>query len=63
MDLVTKAMHCKGEHAINLKPGQTILDKGLIPLLRNRTFPLEYLTYTVINRMEFCECTFSAGPF
>ena len=76
MDSVTKALHCKAKYAINLIPDPTVLDTGdLIPLsnlpkpqtlictTEYRPFPLEFSTYRFINRSQFYEHSFSAGPY
>ena len=37
------------------------IDNGMCT--SNRPFPLEYSTWRVINKMDFCECSFSTGPY
>ena len=76
MDLVIKTVHCKAKHTMNLKPDLRNQDvAGLILLsnlpkpwplvcaLENRPLSLKYFTHRVIHRVEFCECSFSAGPY
>ena len=74
VDLVIKVSHCNAKYMINLKP-EPILLGALIMLSflpkwgilicapENRLFLLEYSTYRVINRTEFCECSFFARPY
>ena len=70
MDTQIIASQCKATPIINFNPEATFLDAGDQLLLLNLprhwilvckpdNRPFVYKTYTVISRMELCECTMS----
>ena len=71
-----KANQCKTIVTFNNKPESKILDAGNIPILSNlqnpwtiackdisRVFEIEYSMYHILNRLELCECSFTAGNY
>ena len=71
-----KAEKCKAIVAFDSLPDSKILDASNILILSNlqkpwtivckdvdRTFDLEYSTYRILNRSEFCECSLTAGNY
>ena len=76
VDWVTKASDCKPKSKATLKQDPTLLAVGdlillsnfpkpwkLICALKNIPLSLECCTYRVINKIEFCEYSFSAGLY
>ena len=71
-----KADKCKMIVTFDIIPESKILDDGNIMILSNlqkpwmivckdisRIFELEYSTYYVLNRLELCECSLTAGNY
>ena len=71
-----KANQCKTIVTFDNKPESKILDAGNILILLNsqkpwtiackdvsRVFEIEYSTYCILNRLELCECSLSAGNY
>ena len=71
-----KANQCKTIVTFHNTPELKILDAGNIPILSNlqkpwtiackdisRVFEIEYSTYHILNRLELCECSLTAGNY
>ena len=71
-----KANQCKTIVTFDNTPESTILDAGNILILSNlqkpwtiackdvtRLFEIEYCTYCILNRLELCECSLTAGNY
>ena len=71
-----KANQCKTIVTFDNTPGSKILDAGNILILSNlqkpwniackdisRVFEIEYSTYHILNRLELCECSLTAGNY
>ena len=71
-----KANQCKTIVTFDTTPESKILDAGNILLLLNlqkpwtitckdvsRVFEIEYSTYHILNRLELCECSLTAGNY
>ena len=71
-----KANQCKTIVTFDNTPESKILDAGKILILSNlqkpwtiackdisRVFEIEYSTYRILNRLELCECSLTAGNY
>ena len=71
-----KANQCKTVVTFDNTPESKILDTGNILILSNlqnpwtiackdvsRVFQIEYSTYRILNRLELCECSLTAGNY
>ena len=71
-----KANQCKTIVTFDTTPESKILDAGKILILSNlqktwtiackdvsRVFEIEYSTYCILNRLELCECSLTAGNY
>ena len=71
-----KANQCKTIVTFDNKPESKILDSGNILILSNlqkpwtipckdvsRVFEMEYSTYCILNRLELCKCSLTAGNY
>ena len=71
-----KVYQCKTIVTFDNAPGLKILDAGNILILSNlqkpwtiackdisRVFEIEYSTYHILNRLELCECSLTAGNY
>ena len=71
-----KANQCKSIVTFDNTPELKILDAGNILILSNlqkpwtiackdisRVFEIEYCTYCILNRLELCECSLTAGNY
>ena len=71
-----KAKQCKTIITFDTIPESTILDAGDLLILSNlqkpwtiackdisRVFEIEYSTYHILNRLELCECSLTAGDY
>ena len=71
-----KAKQCKTIVTFDTIPGSKILDTGELLILSNlqkpwtiackdisRVFEIEYSTYCILNRLELCECSLTAGNY
>ena len=71
-----KAKQCKTMVTFDTTPESKILDASNILILSNlerpwtiackdisRVFEIEYSTYHILNRSEFCECSLTAGNY
>ena len=71
-----KAKQCKTIVTFNTIPESKILDAGDLLILSNlqklwtiackdvsRVFEIEYSTYRILNRLELCECSLTAGNY
>ena len=74
--MIKKANQCKTIVTFDNTPGSKILDAGNILILSNlqkpwnitskdvsRVFEIEYSTYHILNRLELCECSLTAGNY
>ena len=73
---VTKARQCKTIVTFDTIPESKILDAGDLLILSNlqkpwtiackdvsRVLEIEYSTYHILNRLELCECSLTAGNY
>ena len=71
-----KTKQCKTIVTFDTIPGSKILDAGNLLILSNlhkpwtiackdisRDFEIEYSTYRILNRLELCECSLTAGNY
>ena len=71
VDSLMNALHCKEKYIINLKPDPTPLDPGdlillsnlprpkaLVCAVENQSIPLDYSTYSITHRPDFCKYSF-----
>ena len=71
-----KANQCKTILTFDTTPESKILDAGNILILLNlqkpwtiacndvsRVFEIEYSTYHILNRLELCKCSLTAGNY
>ena len=76
MDAKTITTHCQAKFAANVEFTPKVLDAGETMVLFNLPRPwillcgqekqpteIEYATYKVVDRKEFCECSLTAGSF
>ena len=76
MDAETITKHCQAKFAANVEFPPKVLDAGETMVLFNLPRPwillcgqdkqpteIEYATYKVVDRKEFCECSLTAGSF
>ena len=76
MDAKTITKHCQAKFAANVEFTPKVLDAGETMVLFNLPRPwillcgqekqpteIEFATYKVVNRKEFCECSLTAGSF
>ena len=76
MDSETITNHCQAKFAANVEFTPKVLDAGETMVLFNLPRPwillcgqekqpteIEYATYKVVDRKEFCECSLTAGSF
>ena len=76
MDAKTITKHCQAKFAANVEFTPKVLDAGETMVLFNLSRPwillcdqekwpteIEFATYKVVDRKEFCECSLTAGSF
>ena len=76
MDAKTITKHCQAKFAANVEFAPKVLDAGETMVLFNLPRPwillcgqekqpkeIEFTTYKVVDRKEFCECSLTAGSF
>ena len=76
MDAKTITKHCQAKFAANVEFTPKVLDAGETMVLFNLPGPwillcgqekqpteIEFATYKVVDKKEFCECSLTAGSF